>query len=700
MFNETDNNQNNHYYSEQDYEKQDQEQDSNELDNDNSSHYYSQGDTSEEDVDFHSDYLDSPYDSQEEKRSYLRENFDNDYLEESEEDSEDLEDINDAEDYNDLERSDVQYLNDSTLEEFDDFDDATFSDNADKNTESFENFDEEITDFDDLEQLDEPRRTSFLSDVNDPMEHDRQAQTFENIESQENLQEEIVEDYENNTDVDSINNSACEEEQQFNNDIEEVEMSEEVEEEKTQVVKSKEELKEEVRRKYMVTNDGNINIAKIMVLGVGGGGNNAVNRMIDLGVNTAQFVAINTDMQALYLSHCNPEDRYQIGAEETKGLGAGANPEVGERAAEESRELIENLVDGVDLLFITAGMGGGTGSGAAPVIAKIAKEKGCLTVAVVTKPFFFEGATRIKNAERAIANLKKYVDTIIIIPNDKLIEALRPDTPMEDALKYADDTLRQGICGIADLIATPSLINLDFADVKTILKGSGLTHMGVGRAKGEDRIIEAVKEAVSSPLLETTIEGARGVILNVTGGKDLTITQVREAAGSIREIVDESANVIFGMHIKDNLQEEVIITLIATGFEPNNNDVNDDNTRAYNGGRFNNPRQETPRQNFSAYTVPRSEPDPYTAPDRQWQRVQPVQPAQQAQTERQAPQYNQQQRQTQELHQTQQPYTPRASVVETPMPTHEEYKEEHSSNEKKGLPSFVTRIFGGKKKNQ
>ena len=289
--------------------------------------------------------------------------------------------------------------------------------------------------------------------------------------------------------------------------------------------------------------------------------------MIDMNVSTAAFVAINTDKQALMLSKCDMENRYQIGGTETKGLGAGADPDVGERAAEESRELIEEIVDGVDLLFIAAGMGGGTGTGAAPVIARIAREKGCVTVAVVTKPFSFEGRKRSANAERGIANLKKYVDTIIIIPNDKLMEALRPDTPIVDALRYADDTLRQGICGIADLIATPSLINLDFADVRTVIKDQGLAHMGIGRAKGDNRIMEAVREAVSSPLLETTIEGARGIILNVTGGSDLTIRQVNDAARQVQDIVDPSANIIFGMNINEKLQEEVIITLIATGFD-------------------------------------------------------------------------------------------------------------------------------------
>ena len=366
----------------------------------------------------------------------------------------------------------------------------------------------------------------------------------------------------------------CEEKEEIREEI-----PEETEEEKFQKEQQK---KQSIRRKYMFNEeyDQGSSVAKIMVIGVGGAGNNAVNRMIDQGVHTAQFVAINTDKQALMLSKCPPENRYQIGAEETKGLGAGANPEIGEKAAEESRELIEQIVDGVDLLFIAAGMGGGTGTGASPVIAKVAKEKGCVTVAVVTKPFMFEGGKRESNAKKGIANLEKYVDTMIIIPNDKLLEALKPDTPMIEALKYADDTLRQGICGIADLIATPSLINLDFADVSAIIKNQGLAHMGVGRAKGENRILEAVREAISSPLLETTIEGAKGVILNVTGGKDLTLKQVDEAAHSIKGIVDPSANIIFGMNINEALQEEVIITMIATGFDRSADDSSDA-SRAY-----------------------------------------------------------------------------------------------------------------------
>ena len=314
-----------------------------------------------------------------------------------------------------------------------------------------------------------------------------------------------------------------------------------------------------------------LNVCKIKVIGVGGAGNNAVNRMIDQGVTSAEFVAVNTDRQALMLSKVAPENRIQIGASLTKGLGAGADPEIGEKAAEESREQIEKVVEGVDLLFIAAGMGGGTGTGAAPFIAKIAKEKGCITVAVVTKPFVFEGRRREENCKKGIASLSKYVDTILIIPNDKLLEALPQNVSWIDALKYADDTLRQGVCGISELISTPSMINLDFADVRTIIQGQGLAYMGIGRAKGDQRVVEAVRQAVSSPLLELTIEGARGVILNVTGGKDMTIMQANEAARLVQSVVDTSANIIFGVNIDENLNEEIEITIIATGFTSKDN---------------------------------------------------------------------------------------------------------------------------------
>lgn len=313
-------------------------------------------------------------------------------------------------------------------------------------------------------------------------------------------------------------------------------------------------------------NGMDVNVCKIMVAGVGGAGNNAVNRMIEAGVSSAEFIAINTDKQALILSEASEENKIAIGEKLTKGLGAGSNPEIGMQAAEESKEKIKNRLQGVDLLFIAAGMGGGTGTGAAPVVAKIARECGCVTVAVVTKPFMFEGKRRDENARRGIAELSKVVDTIVIIPNDKLLETLPPDTSMIEALKYADENLRMGICGIADLISTPSLINLDFADVKTIIKNKGYAHMGVGMASGDNRVVQAVKKAISSPLLETSIEGAKGVILNVKGGNDLTLGQVYEAANLINSVIDSSATIIFGANIDPDYNEKFEITVIATGF--------------------------------------------------------------------------------------------------------------------------------------
>lgn len=310
----------------------------------------------------------------------------------------------------------------------------------------------------------------------------------------------------------------------------------------------------------------NLNVCKIKVIGVGGGGNNAVNRMYESGIKSAEFVSVNTDVQALMQSKVEPKNRIQIGKELTEGLGAGSYPEIGEKAAEESREELEKMVEGVNLLFITAGMGGGTGTGAAPVIAKIAKEKGCVTVAVVTKPFSFEGKKREENAKKGIANLAKFVDTLIVIPNDKLLDSLPKNTPMHEALRRADDNLKQAICGISDLITVPALINLDFADVRTIIKGQGLAHMGIGRARGENRIVEAVRQAVSSPMLETTIEGARGIILNISGDNNLSIGEVSEAANLIHGVVDYSANLIFGANNLPELKDEVVITIIATGF--------------------------------------------------------------------------------------------------------------------------------------
>lgn len=316
-------------------------------------------------------------------------------------------------------------------------------------------------------------------------------------------------------------------------------------------------------------NNGNVlnntNVVKIKVLGIGGGGNNAVNRMIEANVHSAEFVAINTDKQALLISKA--DKRLQIGERLTKGMGAGAIPEIGRKAAEESKASITEILKGSDLVFITAGMGGGTGTGAAPVIAQIAKELGILTVAIVTKPFLFENKKRMENAEKGIAELKKYVDTIVIIPNERLLTILPEKTTLVEAFRYADDVLRQGIQGIADLIVFPGLINLDFADVVTVMKNRGFAHMGIGHGKGENKTLEAVRQAVASPLIETTIEGATGVVLNIKGGSDLTMREVSEATNMVKEVVDPACNLIFGSCIDPDMRDEVEITIIATGFK-------------------------------------------------------------------------------------------------------------------------------------
>ena len=305
-------------------------------------------------------------------------------------------------------------------------------------------------------------------------------------------------------------------------------------------------------------------ICNIKVIGVGGGGNNAVNSMVNSNITSAEFVAVNTDKQALLMSRA--KHRIQIGEKLTRGLGAGSDPDIGLKAAEESKEVLKQMLEGTDLVFITAGMGGGTGTGAAPVIAGIAKEMGILTIAVVTKPFSFEGRRRMENAERGIKDLKGCVDTLVVIPNEKLLKIVPKGTAVIEAFRTADDVLRQGIQGISDLIVTPSLINLDFADVKTIMKNKGLAHMGLGRGRGENRTIEAVRQAVSSPLLETTIEGATGIILNIKGGLDLALEEVYEAADLVKEVVDPTCNIIFGSGIEENMEDEVEITVIATGF--------------------------------------------------------------------------------------------------------------------------------------
>lgn len=305
--------------------------------------------------------------------------------------------------------------------------------------------------------------------------------------------------------------------------------------------------------------------AKIKVIGVGGGGNNAVNRMIESGVRGIDFIALNTDKQALYSSKA--EVKLQIGEKLTRGLGAGANPDIGSKAAEENRNEIMEVLQGADMIFITAGMGGGTGTGAAPIVAEIAKELGILTVGIVTKPFTFEGAKRLLHAEKGVEELKDKVDTLVTIPNDRLLQVADKKTTMVEAFIMADEVLKQGIQGISDLIAVPNLINLDFADVKTIMQNQGIAHMGIGTAAGDNRATEAAKQAIRSPLLETSIEGAKSVLLNITGGADLGIFEVNEAADLIRGAVDKDANIIFGAGIDESLKEEIKITVIATGFD-------------------------------------------------------------------------------------------------------------------------------------
>ena len=307
--------------------------------------------------------------------------------------------------------------------------------------------------------------------------------------------------------------------------------------------------------------------ANLKVVGVGGAGNNAVNRMIETGMSAIEFISINTDKQALLLSQA-PE-KIQIGEKLTKGLGAGANPEVGQKAAEETREEIASMLKGADMVFVTSGMGGGTGTGAAPVVASIAKELGILTVGIVTKPFAFEGKKRMSFAEQGIQALSENVDTLITIPNDRLLQIVQQNTTLVDAFKLADEVLKQGVQGISDLIAITGLINVDFADVKAVMKNAGYAHMGTGRATGEGRAEAAAKAAIHSPLLETTIEGASGVLVNFTGGPDFTLFEANSAAAMVQSCVDEDANFIFGAVIDENLKDEIVVTVIATGFSSN-----------------------------------------------------------------------------------------------------------------------------------
>ena len=312
--------------------------------------------------------------------------------------------------------------------------------------------------------------------------------------------------------------------------------------------------------------------ATIKVIGVGGAGNNAVNRMVDSGIKGVEFIAVNTDRQALLLSKAST--KIQIGEKITRGLGAGANPDIGAQSAEESKAEVAEALRGSDMVFVTAGMGGGTGTGAAPIVAQCAKEMGILTIGVVTKPFTFEGKKRLSQADRGIENLKNKVDTLVVIPNDKLLQVIDRKTSIIEAFKMADDVLRQGVQGISDLISEPGLVNLDFADVKTIMLNTGMAHMGIGRASGENRAEDAAKQAIQSPLLETSIEGARGVIINVTGGANLGLHEVNTAAELIQRSVDTEANIIFGAIIDESLDEDIVITVIATGFDKENDNNN------------------------------------------------------------------------------------------------------------------------------
>jgi cell division protein FtsZ len=321
---------------------------------------------------------------------------------------------------------------------------------------------------------------------------------------------------------------------------------------------------------YNLTGFGmdNENFATIKVIGIGGGGCNAINRMIDGDIKGIEFISINTDNQSLQRTKATK--RLQIGEKITRGLGAGANPDIGEKAASESRDEIAELIRGTDMLFITAGMGGGTGTGGAPIISQIAKELGILTVGVVTRPFRFEGSKRMMNAEKGIREMEKYVDSLIVVPNDKLLEVAGDDTTLDEAFYMADQVLSYGVSGISDLVAIPGLINLDLADVRRIMTSAGVCHMGIGKASGEGRASVAIRQAINSPLLDTTIDGAHGVIINFTGGKDLKLKEVDEAASVIRDAVSPDADIIFGAVIDPEMADEIIITVIASGFDREN----------------------------------------------------------------------------------------------------------------------------------
>lgn len=351
------------------------------------------------------------------------------------------------------------------------------------------------------------------------------------------------------------------------------------------------------------------NAAKIIVIGVGGAGNNAVNRMVEENIMGVEFIGVNTDYQIL--KRCKAPTAIQIGEKLTKGLGAGARPEVGEKAAEESIEDLEAAMKGADMVFVTAGMGGGTGTGAAPVVAKLAKSMGILTVGVVTKPFRFEAKTRMTNALNGIDKLKDNVDTLIVIPNDKLLDIVDRRTTMPEALKKADEVLQQAVQGITDLINVPSLINLDFADIQTVMTDKGVAHIGIGHGKGDEKALDAVKQAVASPLLETTIEGASHVIINITG--EVSLMEANDAASYVQDLAGDSANIIFGARFDETFNDEVTITVIATGLET----YGENSPVAKAMADFRIPRQsaaQQPSAGQSPYTAPAYNPAPVKAP--------------------------------------------------------------------------------------
>ena len=471
---------------------------------------------------------------------------------------------------------------------------------------------------------------------------------------------------------------------------------------------------------YNNTLDNLSGVARIKVIGVGGAGCNAVNRMIEAGIQSASYVAVNTDKQILLLSKA--ESKIQIGTALTKGLGAGAEPEIGRAAAEESKDALTEAVKDTDLLFITAGMGGGTGTGAAPVIAKIARDLKILTIAVVTEPFNFEGKKRMDNTAKGLENLRKYVDTLIIIPNDKINCVVPKNTPIVEALRVADEILKQGIRGIADLIVNPALINLDFADVHTILKDQGLAHMGVGVAKGENRIVEAVRLAVNCPLLTTTIEGAKGVILNIVGGNDLTMDEVQTAATLVQSVVDYSANIIFGACIDSNINDEVEVTVIATGFPMVENMYNQKDERNVASRNFfvnrglpesapeaaQQPRQQQAAPSYVRMpmnnTMGGQQPPVYTQPYQQ-QQFERRQAQQYAQPQPQQQQYAQpsQQQFDRRQYEQQRPAQPQYAEEQYERPQYARPAQQQSEMRRppvqendaadKELPTFVQRLF-------